>query len=144
MLCKLRNSALVGILIITMGSMAQAQGPLRKVIHFSINVNYAFTNSDLILPPGDYTLHQINQDDTSIFALYEGHNRKRSPLAMIKTVRIEYRASKYPEDTALLYNLMAARSEPLPVVHGWTLPGELGWEIISIVSKSDRRLAKSN
>jgi hypothetical protein len=144
MFCRLRNSALLGILIIAMGSIAPAHGPLRKTIHFSINVNYAFSNSELVLPPGDYTLYQISQHDTSIFALYEGHSRKRSPLAMIKTVRIEYRASKYPEDTTLLYNLIASRSEPLPVVRGWTLPGELGWEIISVISNNDKRLAKSN
>jgi hypothetical protein len=144
MFCRLRNLALLGMLIIATGSIAPAQGPLRKIIHFSINVNYALRNSELVLPPGDYTLYQINQNDTSLFALFQGHSRKRSPLAMIKTVRIEYRASSYPEDTTLLYNLIASRSEPLPVVRGWTLPGESGWEIISVISNNDRRLAKAN
>jgi hypothetical protein len=144
MFCRLRNSALMGILIIAMASIAPAQGPLRKIIHFSINVTYTFRNSDLVLPPGDYTLYQIDPNDTSIFALYHGPGRKRSPIAMIKTVRIEYNATKYPEDTTLLYNLTASRSEPLPVVNGWTLPSQQGWEIIGIVSKSARHLAKSN
>src|SRR5215213_9041850 len=97
---KLRKSMLVAVLICAAASLTLAQGPVQKRVNYSINVRHALRVGDYLLPPGDYVLYQISQNDLNLFGLYE-KDLRHGPIAMIRTVRIDYSAD-YPEHTRML------------------------------------------
>ncbi|HSE98594.1 MAG TPA: hypothetical protein VLD57_10050 [Blastocatellia bacterium] len=131
----MRKGALAAILmLVAMSVAALAQGPINKRVNYSINVNYALRMGDYMLPPGKYVLYQINQNDTNLFALYQ-EDMTQSPVAMIRTVRIEYRGNDYPEDTEMLLTIDEDSVDSHPVLRGWNIPGMDGFEIISVVAK---------
>lgn len=138
---KLRNSALVAVLIGVMATLALAQGPIHKRVNYSINVNYALRMGDYILPEGRYVLYQISQNDLNLFALYQ-RDMIQPPIAMIRTTRIEYQTGEYPEKTRLLLNIDETSADAHPVLLGWNIPGESGWEIISVVAKNSKILTR--
>src|SRR5262245_45665644 len=76
------------------------QGPLQKRINFSINTPYALRMGEYMLPPGNYVLRQVLQNDLNLFALYP-EDLTNEPIAMIRTVRIDYQAGRYPDDTMM-------------------------------------------
>src|SRR5438105_553575 len=80
---------------------AFGQGPLQKRVDFSINVPYAVRMGNYILPAGDYVLHQVMMNDLNLFALHP-RDLTHEPIAMIRTTRIEYQATRYPEKTKLI------------------------------------------
>jgi hypothetical protein len=133
---SLRRRALAAIFLIAATvSMVFAQGPLQKRINYTINVPYALRMGDYMLPPGSYVLYQISANDLNLFALYKG-DMTRSPVAMIRTTRIEYHGQDYPSDTKLILNIDETSSTANPVLRGWNIPGNDGWEIISVVAKN--------
>lgn len=138
---RLRNGALVAVLIAAMAVLASAQGPINKRVNYSINVNYALRMGDYMLPAGEYVLYMINQNDLNLFALYR-RDMKHPPIAMIRTSRIEYKTGEYPGKTRLLLNIDESSAEAHPVLRGWTIPGEDGWEIISVVAKKNEALTR--
>jgi hypothetical protein len=139
---RLRKGAIAAVLMIAaMSSLAVAQGPLHKRVNYSINVSYALRMGDYILPAGRYVLYQPNQNDVNLFALYHT-DLTRSPIAMIRTARIEYNTGDYPEDTRLLVEMDESSTDNHPVLRGWTIPGMDGWEIISVVAKNNRVLTR--
>lgn len=138
---KLGKSLLVVLLISAMASLTLAQGPLQKRVNYSINAQYALRFGDYILPPGDYVLYQISANDLNLFALYQ-KDMAREPIAMIKTTRIYYQNGDYPEDTRMLLRHAELGSEAYPVIRGWTIAGEDGWEIISVVAKKNSVLTR--
>lgn len=89
---------------------------------------------DYLLPPGQYVLYQINQHAPNLFALYQ-NDLTHSPVAVIRTTRIEYQGSRYPGKTKMLLDIDEASSDLHPVIQGWNIPGEDGWAIISVVAK---------
>jgi hypothetical protein len=138
----MRNSALAAILMIAaMISITFAQGPIHKRVNYSINVHHSMRMGDYILPPGKYVLYQINANDLNLFALYQD-DRTREPIAMIRTTRIDYNTTGYPEKTRLLLNIDETSSDSHPVIRGWNIPGMDGWEIISVVADEDSVLTR--
>jgi hypothetical protein len=138
----IRKSALVAIMIFTaMASVAFAQGPLQKRVNYTINVSHALKMGDYMLPAGKYVLYQISQNDLNLFALYQD-DLTHSPIAMIRTVRIEYQGTDYPEKTRMMLDIDESSADVHPVLRGWNIPGEDGWEIISVVSKNDSVLTR--
>ena len=138
---KLKKAALAALLLIAMASLTLAQGPLHKRINYSINAKYSLRLGDYILPPGDYVLYQISANDLNLFALYQ-KDMARAPIAMIRTTRISYSASDYPEHTRMLLDYAESDTGTYPVIQGWTIPGEDGWQIISVVANKNKVLAR--
>lgn len=137
-----RKSALAAILIFTAtASLAFAQGPIQKRVKYTINVSHALRMGDYMLPAGTYVLYQVSQNDLNLFALYQ-RDMTHSPIAMIRTARIEYQGSDYPEKTNIMLDIDESSADVHPVLRGWNIPGEDGWEIISVVPKNDRILTR--
>jgi hypothetical protein len=141
----LRNSVLASLLVVTgLVSIASAQGPLNKRVNYSISAEHALRMGDYILPAGDYILFQINQNDTNLFALYQGDNMMHSPIAMIRTTRIYYPSGRTPEKTHIMLEIDEESNTrgSTPVLKGWTIPGLDGFEIISVVEGKKGVLAR--
>jgi hypothetical protein len=139
---RVKQSALAALAVMMMlASFTLAQGPLQKRINYTINVAYSLRMGDYMLSPGRYVLYQINSYDPSVFALY-ADNMTHSPVAMIRTTRIEYHAGNYPSKTKLMLDIDESSSIAQPVIRGWTIPGEDGWEIISVVAKDDHYMTR--
>jgi hypothetical protein len=122
-------------------SMALAQGPLQKRVNYMINVDHALKLGDYMLPAGKYVLYQINANDLNLFALYQ-NDMTHSPVAMIRTTRIDYNGSDYPDKTRIMLDIDEASSDVHPVLRGWNIPGDDGWEIISVVVKNKNVLTR--
>lgn len=138
----IRKSALATIMILaSVASAAFAQGPMQKRVNYAINVTHSLRMGDYMLPPGRYVLYQISRNDLNLFALYQD-DMTRSPIAMIRTARVEYHGNDYPEKTRMMLDIDESSADAHPMLRGWTIPGEDGWEIISVVSKNDRILTR--
>src|SRR5215216_6511935 len=138
----IRKSALLAVMLFTaMASVVLAQGPIHKRINYTINVSHALRMGDYLLPPGRYVLYQIDQNDLNLFALYQDE-MTHSPIAMIRTTRIEYQSHKFPEKTKMMLDIDETSGDAHPVLQGWNIPGEDGWEIISVVSKKEGVLTR--
>jgi len=130
-----RKSWLAAILMVAAtAAMAFAQGPLQKRINYTINVDYAVKMGNYLLPPGQYVLYEITANDPNLFALYR-EDMTHSPIAMIRTMRIDYSGSRYPGKTKIMLDIDESSSDLHPVIQGWNIPGEDGWQIISVVAK---------
>jgi hypothetical protein len=139
---SLRKSALAAVLLLTaIAAMAFGQGPLHKRVNYTINVSHALRMGDYMLPPGKYVIYQINENDTNLFALYQDE-LTHSPIAMVRTTRIEYPNREYPSKTGLYMDIDESSQDVHPVLKGWNIPGEDGWEIISVVSKRNGVLTR--
>ena len=139
---SIRKSALAVVILLTaMAAMAFGQGPLHKRVNYTINVGHALKMGDYMLPAGKYVIYQINENDTNLFALYP-EELTNSPVAMIRTTRIEYPNRDYPSRTGLFLDIDESSRDSHPVLKGWNIPGEDGWEIISVVSKRDGVLTR--
>jgi len=131
------RKAVFSTLIVTLLGIGsgQSQGLLHKQIYYTINVPYALRKANYLLPPGKYILYQISQNDLNLFALYQG-DMMHSPIAMIRTTRIIYQVTGYPEETRMLISYDEAGPDARPVLRGWNIPGDDGWEIIGVVPKN--------
>jgi hypothetical protein len=114
-----------------------AQGPLHKEVYYTINVPYSLRKANYMLPPGRYILYQINANDLNLFALYQG-DMMHSPIAMVRTTRIYYAATGYPDETKMLMGTDESSAGAHPVIRGWNVPGDDGYEIIGVVSRNAR------
>jgi len=132
--------ASVMILAASLG-MALAQGPLRKQVNYDINVPYAMRMANYMLPAGHYVLKQVSNNDLNLFALYQG-DMMHSPIAMIRTTRIEYSNGRWPEKTRMLLTIDESSLDAHPVLRGWNIPGEAGWEVITVVPRHSRLLTR--
>ena len=132
---RLRTLALTAILLIGVVAVPSlAQGPLHKRVNFTVNVPFELKKGRTVLPPGDYVLYQINTDDPQLFALYP-EDMTHSPVAMIRTTRIDYSGNRYPRKTRLLMDTDESWPQRYPVLEGWNIPGDDGWEVISTVTR---------
>ena len=139
---RIKKSALAAVAVMMLaGSLAFAQGPLQKRINYTINVPYSLKVGEYTLSPGRYVLYQVSSYDPNQFALYAGDMR-HSPIAMIRTTRIQYQSTRYPSKTKMLLDIEDVGQSGQPIMRGWTIPGEDGWEIIAVVAKNDRYLTR--
>jgi len=132
---KLINSMLLAVVICAAASLTLAQGPMQKRVNYSINVRHALRVGDYMLPPGDYVLYQISQNDLNLFGLYV-KDLRHGPIAMIRTVRIDY-SDDYPGHTRMLLDIKESSAEAYPVLRGWNIAGEDGWEIIGVIARNE-------
>lgn len=110
-----------------------AQGPMLKKVFLTVNVPYKLRMGDYLLSPGKYTIYQVSQSDLNLFYLYEG-DLGHTPIASIRTVRIDHAGNRYPSHADIHWNFDEESSTPnTPVVKGWEIPGEDGFEIVSVV-----------
>lgn len=139
---KLQRFVLAAILLVGVAIVpALAQGPLHKRVNFSISTPYELKGG-AILPAGDYVLYQIDTNDPSLFALYRD-NMTHSPVAMIRTTRIDYSGRRYPSHTRLLIDTDESWPQKYPVLEGWNIPGDDGWEVIAAVTNHHLMHAQS-
>jgi hypothetical protein len=137
---QIKKSVLAAVAVMMLvASFAFAQGPTQKRINYTINVPYSLRMGDYMLSPGRYVLYQVSFYDPNMFALYP-NDMTRSPVAMIRTTRIEYHGINGPSKTKMLLDIDESGNVEQPIIRGWTIPGEDGWEIISVVAKNDRYL----
>jgi hypothetical protein len=134
---SLRKSMLAAIVFVAaVASMTLAQGPVQKRVNYAINVPFAVKMGDYMLPAGKYVLYQINGNDLNLFALYQ-NDMTHSPVAMIRTTRIEYQSSdEHPSKASMMLDIDESSSDAHPVLRGWNIPGDDGWEVISVVPKN--------
>jgi hypothetical protein len=138
----MRKGALAAIILsVAMTAIAFAQGPIHKRVNYTINVPYELRMGDYMLPAGKYVLYQINQNDTNLFGLYQ-MDLTDEPIAMIRTVRIDYSGTEYPEDTKMILDIDESSYDSHPVLRGWNIPGMDGFEIISVVAKDSGILTR--
>ena len=141
---SIRKSGLAVVILLTaIAAMAFGQGPLHKRVNYTVNVSHAVKMGDYMLPPGKYVIYQIDQNDTNLFALYQ-NDMTHSPVAMIRTTRVDYQGGHYPSSTSLVLDIDESSRDLHPVLKGWNIPGEDGWEIISVVSKRNGVLTRIN
>lgn len=135
----LKSAAMAAMLIMVAATAisVSAQGPIHKQVIFTINAPFEMHKSGVILPAGKYVLYQVSQNDLNLFALYK-ENLTHTPLAMVRTTRIDYQANHYPEETRMLVNTDEEANENVPTINGWTIPGMDGWEIIATVPDRER------
>src|SRR5687768_16537996 len=97
-----KNAALAAVFMVIAASAmsVSAQGPLRKQIYFTINSPFEMGKQRVIFPAGEYILHQVDQNDSNLYALYKD-DRMHSPLAMVRTIRIDYLTGEYPRKTKM-------------------------------------------
>lgn len=133
---KLRGFALTAILLIGVAAApVLAQGPLQKRVNFTINVPFELKRGEAALPPGNYVLYQVNTNDPQLFALFQ-EDLTHPPIAVIRTTRIDYSTGRYPGKTRLLMDTEESWPQRYPVLEGFNIPGEDGWEVISVVTRS--------
>lgn len=132
---RIGKSLLPLLMMLAMASLAFGQGPLHKRVNYTINVSHALRMGDHLLSPGRYVIYQIDQNDLNLFALYP-EDLSHSPVAMIRTTRVEHDLGEGPSRTALVIEMDESSSDTRPVLRGWEIPGMDGWQIISVVAKS--------
>jgi len=139
---RVKKSALAALAVMTLvSSLAFAQGPMQKRINYTINVPYKLRMGDYMLSPGRYVLYQVSFYDPNQFALY-AEDMTHSPVAMIRTTRIQYMTTNYPSKTRMLLDIDESGNAADPVIRGWTIPGEDGWQILSVVAKNDHYMTR--
>ena len=138
----IRNIAITVALFAFLGIPALAQGPIIKLVSFDINVPYQMRMTDYILPEGHYIFKQMSQNDINLFALYKD-NMMHSPIAMVRTVRDSVgNGQDLPERTALIMRIKESGDDAMPIVRGFTIPGEDPFHIIAVVPKDSRVLVR--
>ena len=139
---KLQRFVLAAILSVGVAIVpALAQGPLHKRVNFTINVPFELKGGT-VLPAGEYVLFQINSNDPQLFALYRD-NLTHPPVAMIRTTRIDYSSGRYPSHTRLLMDTDESSPQLYPILEGFNIPGDDGWEVIGAVTKHHLMHARS-
>ena len=132
---KLRSFALTVLLLIGVAVVpVLSQGTLHKRVNFTINVPFELKNGEAVLPAGNYVLFQISMSDPQLFALFP-EDLTHEPIAMIRTTRIDYSGNRYPRKTRLLMDTEESWPQKYPVLEGWNIPGDDGWEVISTVTR---------
>ena len=140
----MRNKIYVVLLTMIMVMVAAtAFGQMKKRINFNISSPFALRMGDYVLPSGKYVLIQVLDNDTNLFALHPS-DLTNEPIAMIRTVRIEYPSGKLPDDTKLFIELDERSPQVQAVVDGWTIPGLDGWEVIGVTEKKSGVMTKAN
>lgn len=130
------------LVVALVAAAAAAQGPLQQKAHYTINVAHELVVGGYALPAGSYELYQVNVTDPSLFALYE-RGMRHSPLALVKTTRVEAREGDAAPagDAAVRLDFDETTAEATPVLRGWTIPGQDGYEITAVDGK-DSKLRK--
>ena len=140
MVCpRLTNRAFLAVVIGAMAVLSMAQSPLPKRVNYSVNVSHRI--GDYIVPPGTYVISQETQDNLNLFGLYQ-NNLGTERIAIIRTTRIDHSRDGYPSETRVLLGIDESDDQARRVLRGWTIAGEDGWQIHSVVAKNNRVLTR--
>jgi hypothetical protein len=135
---SLVKAILVSVLIAAgFSASALGQGPLQKRVNFDVSVPYSMRMADYLLPAGHYVLFQIDQNNLNLFGLYQD-DLTHPPIAWVRTTRIDYESERVPEKAEMLLATDETRS--IPIIRGWTIPGDDGWEVIAVYPKGTNDL----
>lgn len=147
MTTRLLHSAFIALLLMASASFALAQKSayghavftitnpaawLTRQIDFTTNAPYELKTGQLLLPPGNYILYQLDPTDPTLFALYED-NLAHSPVVMVRTMFIDYGTIASAKRTRILFSREESDDGTPPVIAGWTIRGQDGWKIVSVV-----------
>ncbi|HKV39157.1 MAG TPA: hypothetical protein VJX67_08085 [Blastocatellia bacterium] len=136
--------ATTALLIVASAALAYGQGPIEKVVRYEVNVPYTLRMANYTLPAGRYILHQVLADDLNLFALYKD-DMMHSPIAMIRTARIDYASrTSYPDKTKMLLTVDESDPDATPIIRGWNVPGDDGWEVIAVVPSHNGIVTRGN
>jgi hypothetical protein len=140
----LKKAGLIGVLLMAVvGTSVFAQTPSPRIVHYSINVPYKLRMGDYMLPAGNYVLEQVMQSDPNLYYLHP-MNLTHGPIAAIRTTRISYNGRIHqPEGTKILIKEDNESSgDSLPVLKGFVLGGEDGFEVISVTPGKNSSLVR--
>jgi hypothetical protein len=115
---------------------ALAQGPMQARINFTIDGPFELKGTNVVLPAGDYVLFQLVPNDRHLFGLYRS-DLTHPPVALLRTVRIYHNLGRLPEKTQMLMETDERSSQNYPVLEGWNVPGDDGWEVIAVTTSRD-------
>lgn len=132
----LRQTALMTLLMMAAASLAFSQEAPRKLIRFSIDVPFEVKMKQLVLPAGKYLLHQVTPSDSNLFNIYQ-NDLTQAPIATVRTSRIDYSITGYPEQFKLFLSHEEPNQGDHPVLTGWAVAGADGWEIVSVVANKE-------
>jgi hypothetical protein len=135
----LRNVLISAVLVLTAGiSAAFGQIPTPRVIYFNVNVPYTFTKVHYTLPAGKYILRQMTERRRDLFALYQG-DMTHPPIAIVTTAPIYHNGNNFNEPTRMYYGDNEETEDAHPIFQGWSMAGDNGFEIVSIVPSRESR-----
>jgi hypothetical protein len=119
------------VLAACLATGAFAQGALRDKVTYTINVASAVEIGTYRLPAGRYILYQINTVDPNRFALYR-NDMQDSPVAILHTARVEVPENRQGDGAAIALEIDESDTAATPVLKGWVIPGDSGYEIIRV------------
>jgi hypothetical protein len=125
-----KRLALLFVAMTVLGSSIFAE-PLRKRMDFTVSADYRLSMGGYVLPAGNYILYQVADNNSNVFALYQG-DMTHSPIAMVQTTRIDNTTS-WPRHTKMHWQIEESYGGSIPTITGWQVAGTDGWEIIAVV-----------
>lgn len=127
--------AVLGIMFTVLPMAGPSEAQSKKLVHFEINAPYRIRMAQYLLPPDRYYLQQVSENDLNLFFLFKGSLR-HTPIAAVRTTRIYHASNKYPNNTEIRWVMDEESGDgSVPLVTGWEIPGEDGWEIIAITPR---------
>lgn len=131
---KLRSFMLAAAVLLSAVALpVLGQGPLHKRVDFSIDSPFELKQANAVLPAGNYVLYQLSNNDPALFALYSD-DMTNPPIAMIRTTRIDY-TTRWPQHTKLILETDETSPQNYPMLEGWRIPGDDGFEVVAAVAK---------
>ena len=120
-----------------------AQGPVQKEVVLTVNVPYQLRMGDYLLSAGTYTFYQVSQNDPNLFYLFRGVMRTHSPIASIRTARVEHAMDSYHGKTAMRWQLDEEANAEWPSRYRLGYSGEKAGKSSVVVNARIRRLPRS-
>ena len=133
------NCVPVAVVIGAIAVLTMAQSPLPKRVNYSVNVSHRI--GDYIVPPGAYVIYQEARNNLNLFGLYQ-NNLGSEPIAIIRTTRTDNSRDGYPGATRVLLGMDESDDRARRVLRGWTIAGEDGWAVHSVVVRNNRVLTR--
>jgi hypothetical protein len=129
------------LMVVMAASLTFAQNQMYKRVHVDVDTPTAILMTDYVLPAGNYVLMQVNPNDYNLFALYE-EGEQHKPIALVRTTRVDYGEGITAQETSLDYGTAEAGRMTYRELRGWTIPGEDGWEVISVDVKNSSMMSR--
>lgn len=109
---------------------ALAQHPEARIF-FTTEAPFELRGTNVVLPAGNYILSPLDTRERLTYVLYH-EDMRHSPVATIRTMRIIRDLGMLPGRTRMIMDIDESSPQTLKVLEGWNVPGEYGWEIISV------------
>jgi hypothetical protein len=81
----------------------------------------------------------VSATDLNRFALFAG-DEMEEPVAILHTTRVDFTTGEYREKSGIALTIDEARPGAQPVLRGWVIPGEDGWEVISVDANDSKKV----